>query len=64
MWVGDYPSAEQSVYSTAPADWAPGHSFRGVLPLCREAVGVFYSRDRFGNGRLVVGVMAYSSAEN
>ena len=48
---GSYHSAEkQSVYSTAlpPADWAslvsyPGHSLAELLPLCREAVGVFYS---------------------
>ena len=26
----------------------PGHSLAGVLPLCREAVGVFYSPNRLG----------------
>ena len=26
-----------------------GHSLRGVLPLCRGAVGVFYSPSRLGN---------------
>ena len=27
LWGGSYPSAEkQSVYSTAPGDWATGHS--------------------------------------
>ena len=36
-----YPSAEvQSVYSTAPADWA---LIGGALPLCWGAVGVFNS---------------------
>ena len=50
-------SAEmQTVYSTAPTDWAnlrlfsvvyPGHSL-GVLPLCRDAVGVFYFSGRLG----------------
>ena len=47
---GSYPSAEmQSVYSTAPVDWAKivrchiQDTRRGVLPLCRDAVGVFYS---------------------
>ena len=38
-----YPSGEmQSVYPTAPADWTTGNCW-GVLPLCRDAVGVFYS---------------------
>ena len=32
----------------------PGHSLGGVLPLCREAVGVFYSPSRLGK-RLVFG---------
>ena len=27
----------------------PGHSLGGVLPLCREAVSVFYSPSRLGN---------------
>ena len=31
----------QLVYSTVPADWATGHLLRGVLPLCRDADGVF-----------------------
>ena len=31
----------------------PEHSLGGVLPLCREAVGVFYSPSRLGK-RLVV----------
>ena len=26
----------------------PGHSLVGVLPLCREAVGAFYSPSRLG----------------
>ena len=47
-WGKSYPSAEkQSVYYTAPADWATGHLLvEGVLPLSREAVGVFYSPKR------------------
>ena len=43
---GSYLSAEmQSVYSTAPADKA---LIGGVLPLCRDAVSVFYSPGRQG----------------
>ena len=38
-----FTSAEmQSVYPTTPDDGA-WHSWWGVLPLCRDAVGVFYS---------------------
>ena len=51
IW-GSYPSAEmQSVCSTTPADWATGHSLVmvGVLPLCRVAVGVFYSPSQQGH---------------
>ena len=36
-----------STAGTSPSDCLvlyPGHSLGGVLPLCREAVGVFYSR--------------------
>ena len=41
---GAYFSAEiLSVYSTALDDWNTGHSLGGVLPLFRDAVGVFYS---------------------
>ena len=41
-----YPSAEmQSVYFTASADWA---LIEGVLPLCRDAVSVFYSLSQLG----------------
>ena len=46
---GSYSSAEtQSVYFTAPANRATGHLWqrRRVLPLSREAVGVFYSSSR------------------
>ena len=51
---GSYPPAEmQSAYSTAQIDWATGHSFRRVLPLCRDAVGVFYSANRLGHRTLV-----------
>ena len=41
-----------STAGTSPSDCLvsyPGHSLRGVLPLCREAVGVFYSPSRLGN---------------
>ena len=41
-----YPSAKiQSVYSTAPMDWA---LLGEVLPLCRDAVGVFYNHNKLG----------------
>ena len=43
LWES-YPSTVmQSVYSTAPADLATGHSLRVSYPRCRDAVGVFYS---------------------
>ena len=52
---GSYPSAEtQSVYSAAPADWATGHSLWGVLSICKDTVGVFYSPSRLGHRTLVV----------
>ena len=41
-----------STAGTSPSDCLvsyPGHSLGGVLPLCREAVGVFYSPSRLGN---------------
>ena len=42
-----YPFSEmQSVYSTAPVDWA---LVEAVLPLFRDAVGVFYSPSRLGS---------------
>ena len=44
-----YPSTEmQSVYFTVTAKWATGHLFGGVLPLCRDAVSIFYSHNRLG----------------
>ena len=44
-----YPSAEmQSVYSAVSADWANTTLVGGVLPLCRDAVGVFCSLSRLG----------------
>ena len=51
--LGDSYSAKmQSVYSTAPANWDTGHSLvRRVLPLCRDAVSVFYSPNRLGQSR-------------
>ena len=45
-----YPSAEmQLVYSTAPADRATRTLVGEVIPLCRDAVGVFYSSSRLGH---------------
>ena len=39
-----YSSAElQLVYSTAPANWVTRRLVGGVLPLCRDAVSLFYS---------------------
>ena len=38
-----------SITGTSPSDYLgsySGHSFGWVLPLCREAVGVFYSSSR------------------
>ena len=40
-----------SIAGTSPSDCLvsyPGYSLAGVLPLCREAVGVFYSPSRLG----------------
>ena len=40
-----------SITGTSPSDRSvsyPGHSLGGVLPLCREAVGVFYIPGRQG----------------
>ena len=51
------PANKQSVYSTAPAEWAryPGHSLV-VLTPCKEAVGVFYGSSRMGKiSRTLVG---------
>ena len=39
----------QSVYSTAPADWATRTLVGEVLPLCTDSVGVFYSTSRLGH---------------
>ena len=51
-----YPSAErQSVYSTAPANWATWHLLGEVLSLCSDAVSVFYSASRLGHRTLVRG---------
>ena len=51
-----YPSAEmQSVYSTAPANWATRHLHGGVLPFCRDAVSVFYSPSQLGHKTLAWG---------
>ena len=44
-----------SIAGTSPSDCLvsyPGHSLEGVLPLCREAVSVFYSPSRLGNSLL------------
>ena len=59
-----YPSAAmQSVYSAALTDWATGHTLGGgVLSLCRNAVGVFWSPSRLGHRTLILGE-SYPSAE-
>ena len=42
-----YPSADlKSVYSTASTGWT---LITDILPLCRSAVGVFYSPNRLGH---------------
>ena len=46
-----FPKALASL-KTSPSDCSvsyPGHSLRGVLPLCRDAASVFYSPSRLGN---------------
>ena len=43
-----------SITGTSPSDclvWYRGHSWEGVLSLCREAIGVFYSPSQLGDGR-------------
>ena len=56
-WLGrSYLSTDiQSVYSAPLADWATGHSLGGVLLICSDAVGVFYSPNRRGHWTLVGG---------
>ena len=47
-----------SITGTSPSDCLvlyPGHSLVGVLPLCRGAVGVFYSPSRLDNQRIKIG---------
>ena len=45
-----YPYAEmQSVYSTAPTDWATRSLVVGVLPLYRDAIRVLYTPSQPGN---------------
>ena len=60
-----YPSSEmQSVYSTAATDWATGHLMGvGILPLLRDAVGVFNSRNRLDYRTLDWGWESYPSSE-
>ena len=44
------------MYSTAPADWVTRHLLvGGVLPLSRDAVGVFYSPSRLDHKTLIGG---------
>ena len=41
-----------SITGTSPSDFLVsylGHSLRGVLSLCKQAVGVFYSPSQLGN---------------
>ena len=45
-----YPAAEiQSVYSAVPTDWTTRTLIWGVLPRCRDTVGVFCSTNRLDN---------------
>ena len=40
-----------SIIETSPSDCLvpyPGRSLRGILPLCREAISIFYSATRRG----------------
>ena len=55
-----------NITGTPPSDCLvlyPGYSLRGgVLPLCREAVGVFYSPSQLGNQTIWCGILpGYSS---
>ncbi len=46
-----------SIAGTSPSDCLvsyPGHTLGVVLPLCKGAVGVFYSPSRLGNTQLNV----------
>ena len=47
-----------SITGTSPSDCLvsyTGHSLGvGVLPLCREAIGIFYSPNRLGNINIVI----------
>ena len=53
-WELDLFAEMQSVYSTARADWAAGHSLSGgALPLCSDAVGIFYCSSWLGNRTFV-----------
>ena len=61
-WIGFYPTAViQSVYYTATANWATVYSWDGVLPHCRDSVGVFHSHSQLGHRTLVGG--SYPTAE-
>ena len=49
-----------SIAGTSPSDCLvsyPGHSLGGVLPPCREAVGVFYSPSRLGKEQVALASM-------
>ena len=44
-------SKRSSITGTSPSDWLvsyPEYSLGGVLPLCRDVVGVFYSPSQLG----------------
>ena len=52
-----------SITGTSPSDCLvsyPGHSFRVILPLCRSAVGVFFSPSRQGNSVFTSHLFQYS----
>ena len=53
-WVYPFAEKKQSMYSTTQADWATRNSSWGLLPLYKEADGVFFSPSRLDNKKLVV----------
>ena len=60
----DSSTEKQTVYSTAPADWATRHSLGEVLLLCREAVGVFYSPNRVVHRTLAGEVLSLAEEQS
>ena len=59
--LGSNPSAEmQSIYFTASVDWATGDSLGEFLPLCRDAIDIFYNPSRLCHRKLIGGVLPLS----